>query len=404
MVSFEPSQPAARKAPGEVLGAFLKLGLTSFGGPIAHLGYFRDELVIRRRWLDEAGYAELVALCQFLPGPTSSQAGFALGLLRGGWLGACLAWAAFTLPSALLLFAFALCADAFDGPLWRAGTHGLKLVAVAVVAHAVRGMARSLTPDRPRVAIAIVAGLCVLFLPTALGQIGALAFGALAGLRWCARAPGQAAGRLQFGLSRRTGAAALCLFLALLLGLPAAVTLLPAQGLALFESFYRAGALVFGGGHVVLPLLETRLVTPGWLGADAFLTGYGLAQAVPGPLFAVAAYLGGAVEPEPNGIAGAVIALSGIFLPGLLILVGLLPFWDILRRQPQAQAAMAGINAAVVGVLGAALYDPVWTTAVLTPTDLAIALAAFALLTGRRLAPWLVVLATVLGSIAVQVI
>jgi chromate transporter len=388
-------------SPGEVLQAFLKLGLTSFGGPIAHLGYFRDELVLRRRWIDEAGYADLVALCQFLPGPASSQVGFALGLLRGGVLGALLAWAAFTLPSALILLAFAFGADAFGGPLGHSVVHGLKLVAVAVVAQAVWGMARTLAPDRPRATIALAAVLIVIFMPTALGQIAAIVVGALAGLWWCRHVQGKMVGELHFPVSRRTGTASLAAFLLLLFGLPLALVIWPPQWLDLAESFYRAGALVFGGGHVVLPLLEARVVDPGWVSADAFLAGYGAAQAVPGPLFTFAAYLGAVVGPEPNGIAGATIALIAIFVPGMLVLVGVLPYWDILRKRPMAQAVMAGTNAAVVGILAAALYSPMWTSAVLAPRDFAIALTAFILLTVWRIPPWLVVIATVIGSVAV---
>jgi chromate transporter len=391
-------------SPSEVLQAFLKLGLTSFGGPIAHLGYFRDELVLRRRWIDEAGYADLVALCQFLPGPASSQVGFALGLLRSGLLGALLAWAAFTLPSALVLVAFAFGADAFGGPLGQSVVHGLKLVAVAVVAQAVWGMARTLAPDRPRATIALAAALIVIFMPTALGQITAIIAGALAGLRWCQHVQGTVVGELHFPVSRRAGATSLTAFLLLLFGLPLALLVWPSQALALLESFYRAGALVFGGGHVVLPLLEARVVEPGWLNADAFLAGYGAAQAVPGPLFTFSAYLGAAVGPEPNGIVGAIIALIAIFVPGMLVLVGVLPYWDILRKRPMAQAVMAGTNAAVVGILAAALYSPVWTSAVLAPTDFAVALAAFILLTVWKIPPWLVVIATVVGSVAVALL
>lgn len=400
MSSTAIDRPASVKAPGEVFRAFLKLGLTSFGGPIAHLGYFRDELVLRRRWLDEAAYADLVALCQFLPGPASSQVGFALGLSRGGFLGALLAWAAFTLPSALLLLAFAYGADAFGGPMGQSMLHGLKLVAVAVVAQAVWGMARSLTPDRARATIALTAVLLVMFVPTALGQIAAIASGALAGFLWCRHIEAKAVGHLPFHVPRRLGAALIALFFVLLLGLPVAVALWPAEALGLFELFYRAGALVFGGGHVMLPLLEARVVEPGWVSADAFLAGYGAAQAIPGPLFTFAAYLGAIIAPEPYGLAGAAVALVGIFLPGVLLLLGVLPFWDMLRRYDGARAVMAGTNAAVVGILGAALYDPVWTSAVFTAADFAIALAAFVLLTAWKMPPWAVVLLTVAGSVA----
>ncbi|NCC27251.1 MAG: chromate efflux transporter [Gammaproteobacteria bacterium] len=386
--------------PGEVFRAFLKLGLTSFGGPIAHLGYFRDELVLRRRWLSEAAYADLVALCQFLPGPASSQVGFALGYLRAGPAGALLAWAAFTLPSAALLLAFAFGADAFGGPIGQDVIHGLKLVAVAIVAQAVWGMARTLAPDRERATIALGAVLIVVFVPTAFGQIAAIVAGAVGGTLWCRRVDQRAAGHLPVSISRRAG----MLFLLLLLGLPAIAALSSLPGVALFEVFYWAGALVFGGGHVVLPLLETRLVEPGWVSADAFLAGYGAAQAVPGPLFTFAAYLGAIVEPGSNGILGAAIALLGIFLPGMLLLMGVLPFWDGLRHYDGARAAMAGTNAAVVGILGSALYHPVWTSAVASLSDFAVALTAFILLTAWKAPPWLVVVVTLLAAVALGLV
>lgn len=380
----------ARGNPGEVFLAFLKLGLTSFGGPIAHLGYFRDELVTRRRWIDEAGYADLVALCQFLPGPASSQVGFALGLMRAGPLGALAAWTAFTLPSALLLVAFAYGAASLEGPLAAGILHGLKLVAVAVVAQAVFGMARSLTPDRERAGIAVGAVLLTVLVGGAIGQVGAILLGGLAGL-WLCRNGGAPATEHVFPGSRRMGALLLAIFALLLVGLPLVAA--AGQGMALFDAFYRAGALVFGGGHVVLPLLEAEVVARGWVSPDAFLAGYGAAQAVPGPLFTFAAYLGAIGNVPPNGLAGAAIALVAVFLPGMLLLVGALPFWNRLRRWPQAQAAMRGANAAVVGLLGAALYDPVFTGAVLTPLDFALALAGFMALVAFKAPPWIVVLA-----------
>lgn len=384
----------------EVFWTFLKLGVTSFGGPIAHLGYFRNELVLRRRWIDEAGFADLVALCQFLPGPASSQTGFALGLLRGGALGALAAWAAFTLPSAIALVAFAYGASAFSGSIAHGAIHGLKVVAVSVVAQAVWGMARNLAPDRERATIALLAVVIIAFDSGSQGQIVAIAIGALAGLWLCRNAPATTAGHLTFPVSRRAGTLCLIIFFLLLIALPLATEALNVQGLALFNAFYRAGALVFGGGHVVLPLLQAQVVTPGWIANDAFLTGYGAAQAVPGPLFTFAAYLGAAVQPEPHGITGAVIALVGVFLPGLLLVVGALPFWDVLRARPVAQSAMRGANAAVVGVLGAALYTPVWTSAILGPYDFALALAAFILLTVWQLPPWIVVAFAAAGGAA----
>ena len=377
---------------GEVFAAFLKLGLTSFGGPIAHLGYFRDELVVRRKWLDDSSYADLVALCQFLPGPASSQVGFCLGIFRGnGLLGGLAAWFAFTMPSALILFAFAMGAAAFTGPVAEGFLHGLKLVAVAVVAQAIWGMSRTLTPDRTRAGIALAAIGIVVLLTGSFGQIAAIALGACAGLWLCRGEVAQVSGHLNFSVTRRAGVIALVLFSALFVIPPIIVRATGSQALALFDAFYRAGALVFGGGHVVLPLLQAEVVTPGWVSNEAFLAGYGLAQAVPGPLFTFAAYLGAVAGPTPNGVSGAVIALVALALPGLLLVYGMLPFWDAMRARPAAQAAMRGTNAAVVGILGAALYNPVWTSAVLTPRDFALALTGFLLLTVWKLPPWVVV-------------
>ncbi|MDL2398399.1 chromate efflux transporter [Rhizobium mayense] len=377
--------------PGEVFFAFLKLGLTSFGGPIAHLGYFRDELVARRKWLDEDGFADLVALCQFLPGPASSQLGFALGLLRGGPLGALAAWTAFTLPSALLLVVFAMAATAFDGPIGAGLLHGLKIVAVAVVAQAVWGMARNLTPDRERASIALAGVLIVVFAPGSVGQVAAIAFGALGGFILCRSGSVTTSTHFAFRVSRGVGITSLAAFFLLLGLLPIIATATASQGLSMFDAFYRSGSLVFGGGHVVLPLLQAEVVKPGWVTNDAFLAGYGAAQAVPGPLFTFAAYLGAVMGPAPNGILGAAICLVGIFLPGFLLLIGALPFWDGFRKRPLAQAAMRGANAAVVGILGAALYSPVWTSAILNPYDFALALIGFILLVVWKAPPWVVV-------------
>jgi chromate transporter len=397
-------RPTHAGSPGEVFRAFLKLGLTSFGGPIAHLGYFRDELVVRRKWIDETGYADLVALCQFLPGPASSQAGFALGLLRGGPLGALAAWAAFTLPSAIALVLFAFGAAAFEGPVGGGFLHGLKVVAVAVVAQAVWGMAQTLCPDRQRASIALLAVLIVVFVAGSAGQVTAIVVGGLAGLWLCRGAPANIVGHLTFTVSRRGGATMLAVFFALLVVLPVIRAGFPAQSLALFDSFYRAGALVFGGGHVVLPLLEAEVVRPGWVGHDAFLAGYGAAQAVPGPLFTFAAYLGTVMGPEPHGIAGAIICLIGVFLPGLLLVIGALPFWDAFRTRPMAQAAMRGANAAVVGILGAALYHPVWISAILTTYDFALALLGFILLTVWKMPPWIVVIILATGGTVIALL
>lgn len=398
-----PRSPS-RGSAGEVFLTFLKLGLTSFGGPIAHLGYFRDEIVIRRQWIDEAGYADLVALCQFLPGPASSQVGFALGLARGGPLGALAAWTAFTLPSALLLVAFAYAASAFSGPVGVAVIHGLKLVAVAIVAQAVFGMAKTLTPDRTRVTIAIAALALVVLVGGALGQVGPIVGGAIAGFWLCRDAKTVTIGHMAFSVRRWVAAASFLLFIGLLIGLPLVRTATGSHGLALFDAFYRSGALVFGGGHVVLPLLQAEVVPPGWINNDAFLAGYGAAQAVPGPLFTFAAYLGAAMGPTPNGPLGAAIALLAVFLPGLLILIAALPFWDALRTKPPLQAALRGTNAAVVGILGAALYNPVWTSAVLSPRDFLLALVGFVGLIVWRWPPWAVVTGVTSGAVGLSLL
>ena len=384
-----PSRPRSG-SPAEVLGAFLRLGLTSFGGPIAHLGYFREEFVVRRRWVDDASFVDLVALSQFLPGPASSQVGFALGLGRAGWAGGLAAWAGFTLPSALLLFLFASGAHLFSGP-WATGLlHGLKLVAVAIVAQAVWGMARVLCPDRERAAIALLGASIVSAGFSSPHQVLAIALGGTAGLVLCRGSESRPSGGISVRVSKAAGIACLAVFATLLLALQVGARLWPRSLLALFDAFYRSGALVFGGGHVVLPLLRSALVIPGWVADDAFLAGYGAAQAVPGPLFTFAAYLGAAAMPS-RGRVGATVALVGIFLPGILVLSGALPFWDVFRRKLWAQAAMRGINASVVGLLGAALYDPVFTTAVRDHGDFAIALGCFVLLVSWRLPPVAVV-------------
>jgi chromate transporter len=384
----------------EVLRIFARLGISCFGGPIAHIGYFREEFVVRRRWLDEHAYADLVGLCQFLPGPASSQVGFSIGLMRAGYRGALAAWTGFTLPSAIALVLFAYGAGALGGPTGGGLLHGLKLVAVAIVAQAVWGMARTLCPDRERASIAVAAALIVLFGAAAAAQIAAILLGGIAGLWLCRTAPAPSVGHLAVPVSRSMGLVALTAFFLLLAGLPVLRSLGLAPSIALFDAFYRSGALVFGGGHVVLPLLREAFVTPGWVSDDAFLAGYGAAQAVPGPLFTFAAYLGAVAGPAPFGLAGAMLGLIGIFLPGLLILVGVLPFWDSLRKRAGAQAAMRGVNAAVVGLLGAALYDPVWTSSVKAPGDFAIALVGFVLLTVWRAPPLAVVIVGALGGVA----
>ncbi len=396
----ELAEPLAAQSgsPAEVFRVFLKLGLTSFGGPIAHLGYFRNELVERRQWLTEPAYADLVALCQFLPGPASSQVGFSLGVLRGGGiLGGLAAWLAFTMPSALILIAFALCSSALSGPAASGILHGLKLVAVAVVAQAVWGMARSLTPDRERAGIALAALTSVTFIGGAAGQIGAIALGAAAGLQLCRTAAPLPPASLSFPVRRPAAIAALVIF-ALLFILPAFFAAAAPQAMALFAAFYRSGALVFGGGHVVLPLLQASVVKPGWVTENAFIAGYGLAQAVPGPLFTFAAYLGAVMGPAPSGVVGAAIALTAIFLPGLLLVYGMLPFWDGFRSRAGAQAAMRGANAAVVGILASALYNPVWTSAIHSQADFALAAAGFLALIIWKLPPLAAVLLLALAG------
>jgi chromate transporter len=388
----------------EVLRVFSKLGVSSFGGPIAHIGYFREEFVVRRRWLSEQAFVDLVALCQFLPGPASSQTGFSIGLIRAGYGGALAAWTGFTLPSAILMVLFAYGAGTLSGPLGAGLLHGLKLVAVAIVAQAVCGMARSLCPDRERASIATLGTLIILFSTSSAAQIGAIVLGGVLGLWLCREAPPMTDGHIGIPVSRRVGLSALAAFFILLAGTPIAQKLTGFSGLALFHAFYRSGALVFGGGHVVLPLLREAFVSPGWVGDDAFLAGYGAAQAMPGPLFTFAAYLGAVVHPMPHGIAGAALGLFGIFLPGVLILLGALPFWDGFRKRLAAQAAMRGVNAAVVGLLGAALYNPLWTSSVKVPADFGLALVAFILLTVWRLPPLVVVILSAIGGVALSTI
>ena len=375
----------------EVLLVATRLGLTSFGGPVAHLGYFREEYVIRRKWLDETTYADLVALCQFLPGPASSQVGIAIGIRRAGLLGGVAAWLGFTLPSAIALVAFAYGLRVFE--VADAGwLHGLKVAAVAVVAFAVWGMARALAPDRERATIAILSAISALLWPTGLGQVAIIAAAALVGLRLLPGAAAPASAQRRLPVGRRLGASMLVVFFGLLVALPIARQLVGSHALALFDSFFRAGSLVFGGGHVVLPLLQAEVVPPGWVTGEQFVAGYGAAQAVPGPLFTFAAYLGAVMGPRPNGLAGAVVALVAVFLPSFLLIVGALPFWDALRVRPGFQTALRGINAGVVGLLLAALYQPVWTSAIRGPADMGLAFAAFGLLALWKAPAWLVVM------------
>lgn len=384
--------------PFEVFWAFLKLGLTSFGGPVAHLGFFRTEFVQRRAWLDERSYADLVALCQFLPGPASSQVGLGLGLLRAGWLGALLAWVGFTLPSALLLMAFAYGIRQHADFALSGAVHGLMVVAVAVVAQAVWGMAKTLCPDRTRAALAIAAALLTLLLPSASGQLVAMVASGLMGW-WVLKAPVEAAvPHVGYGVSRGVGIAALALFVVLLFGLPLLAVATGSTLWALVSGFYRAGALVFGGGHVVLPLLQATVAPFDVVSSADFLAGYGMAQAVPGPLFSFAAYLGAIMAGPLAGWVGGLVFLVVVYVPSFLLVVGALPFWDALRGRDAARSAMAGVNAGVVGVLLAALYDPVWTHAVHGRADFALALAAFGLLVYARVSPVGVVLLGILAG------
>jgi chromate transporter len=392
---------ATRSGPIEVFAVALRLGLTSFGGPVAHLGYFHDEYVVRRHWLDEKAYADLVALCQFLPGPASSQVGIGVGLIRGGVLGALAAWIGFTLPSALALMAFGYGIDALGGAVGSGWLHGLKVVAVAVVANAVLGMMRTLAPDRERATLVVVAAALVLAMPTAAGQIGAIVLGGIVGAALFKNDVRGDHAQLPLSIGRAAGAGLLIAFFVLLIGLPLLAAATPSHGLKLFEAFYRAGSLVFGGGHVVLPLLQASVVPPGWVSNDAFLAGYGAAQAVPGPLFTFSAFLGTVMTLPPNGWLGALICLIAIFLPSFLLVIGMLPFWDALRRLSVAQSALRGVNAAVVGLLLAALYHPVWTSGITSGADFALAAAGFLLLFIWKLPPWLVVVLSALGGAAI---
>jgi chromate transporter len=383
----------------EVFLVFLRLGCTSFGGPVAHLGYFRAELVARRGWLTEANFADIVALCQFMPGPASSQTGMALGLLRGGPAGMFAAWLGFTLPSALAMTLFAYGVGAI-GDLSHAGwLRGLKLVAVAVVAQAVWGMARSLAPDRIRASVAVAACLVCLAVPSSVGQIGAILLGALLGMKVVPADATVTDKPVSMGIRIPAGIAValLLVFFALLFGLPLLADATGGHLVPLVDAFYRAGSLVFGGGHVVLPLLQATMVEPGWVGPDIFLAGYGATQAMPGPIFTFAAFLGAVETQAPNGWLGALVATVSIFASSFLLVGGLLPFWDSLRHQTRVRDALRGVNAAVVGVLLAALFTPIWTGAVHTSVDFGLGLVAFLLLTLWAVPPWLVV---ILGAAA----
>lgn len=388
---IEPLPPRRLGSVAEVAAAFLQLGVSSFGGPIAHLGYFHSEFVLRRKWLDEAHYTNLVALCQFLPGPASSQLGFALGLLRAGWLGAIAAFLAFTLPSALMLFAFAAASSQLKDVWGQAAIHGLKLVAVVVVAQAVLTMARNLAPDPARVLIATVAAAVALLSGSAWVQLLLVVSGAALGPLLCRRVTTSQGEIFALPYGRRGGALLILAFCVLLV-----IALVIAPGLAspgpAAGAFYRAGALVFGGGHVVLPLLQEALVDPGWLDNDTFLTSYGAAQAVPGPMFSLSAFLGARLNDGQGGALGAATCLVAIFLPGLLLVAGALPFWRALAARSGAARMMAGVNAVVVGLLAAALYNPVWTSAIRNGWDLAVVLLAFALMIAARWSALIVVM------------
>lgn len=378
----------------EVFLVALRLGLTSFGGPVAHIGYFREEYVRRRRWLDDSAFADLFALCQFLPGPASSQLGFSIGLHRAGLAGGLLAWLGFTAPSAIAMILFGYGVSTIGNLEGSAWLHGLKIAAVAVVAQAVWSMGVKLCPDRGRVTLAILATGVLLLVPAAWTQVVVIIIGGLIGLVLFRPGKEEAAHEkmhLEHVPGKRTGAAMLAVFFLLLLGLPALATWMDFPGLALFDAFYRAGALVFGGGHVILPLLETQMVPAGYMDKETFLAGYGAAQAVPGPLFTFAAYLGTVAETPLAGWRGGLLCLAAVFLPSLFLILGGLPFWETLRRQPGARAAINGANAAVVGVLLAALYDPVWLAGIESNADLVIGLLLFTALQFWKLAPWMVV-------------
>lgn len=380
------------KSAWAVFLIFLRLGLTSFGGPVAHLGYFRDEFVIRRKWLTENSYADLVALCQFLPGPASSQVGIAIGLSRAGYTGALAAWTGFTLPSAIALILFAMGITSYGDMIPSGVLHGLKVAAVAVVAQVVWGMGRNLCTDVARVSIMVLAACFVLLVPSALGQVSVIAIAAIIGLILFKPEEGVAHDPLPITVRRRTGIFWLFLFFLLLIGLPLLTTFYPSQTLSMIDTFFRAGSLVFGGGHVVLPLLQAEVIPSGWLSNDTFLAGYGATQAVPGPLFTFAAFLGSSMNQAPSGWLGGIICLIAIFAPSFLLVMGALPFWEGLRQNLRTRAALSGINAAVVGLLLAALYQPVWTSGILDVKDFALALVALVALMFWKLPAWLVVM------------
>jgi len=381
---------------------FLRLGLTSFGGPVAHLGYFREEFVARRQWLSERAFTDLVALCQFLPGPASSQVGIAVGILRRGYVGALVCWAGFTLPSAILLIFFALGLSGHADMLPLAALHGLKVVAVAVVAQAVWGMARNICTDLSRVIIMLIAACTCLAFSGTLSQIAVIVLSAVTGLALFPAAPSAAPDALPIGVTARSGLIWLGIFVLLLIGLPILSRCFNSPALSHFEAFFRVGSLVFGGGHVVLPLLHAEVVPSGLVGNDTFLAGYGAAQAIPGPLFTFAAFLGASMTVGPSGVAGGLLCLLAIFAPSFLLVAGSISCWNTLRRNPRMQGALAGVNAAVVGMLLAALFHPVWTSAIHAASDFALALAALLALVCWRFPPWLVVVLSALLEMAAE--
>ena len=380
------------KSAWAVFLIFLRLGLTSFGGPVAHLGYFRDEFVIRRKWLTENSYADLIALCQFLPGPASSQVGIAIGLSRAGYAGALAAWTGFTLPSAIVLMLFAIGISSYGDIVPLGVLHGLKIAAVAVVAQAIWGMGKNLCTDVARISIMALAACFVLLVPSALAQVSVIAIAAIIGLLWFKPEKVMAHDPLPITVRRRTGLVWLFLFFSLLIGLPLLTALYPSQTLSMVDTFFRAGSLVFGGGHVVLPLLQAEIVPAGWISNDTFLAGYGATQAVPGPLFTFAAFLGSSMNQAPSGWLGGMICLIAIFAPSFLLVMGALPFWESLRQNLRTRAALSGINAAVVGLLLSALYQPVWTSAIIEAKDFGLALVALIALMFWKLPAWLVVI------------
>lgn len=385
----------------EVCRIFLKLGLTSFGGPVAHLGYFREEFVNRRKWMEEKAFADLVALCQFLPGPASSQTGIAIGTMRAGLWGGLAAWVGFTMPSAIALILFGYGTGIFEKDTgW---IHGLKVVAVAVVAQAVWNMAVNLCPDRPRRTVAVLSALAILLWHSSFSQIAVIVIAGIVGWKFLHSESGTVSAGLKLSIKGHLRAIlALALFLVLLIVLPIFEMLYPGSTLAVIASFYRVGSLVFGGGHVVLPLLQAEIVPPGWVTNDVFLAGYGAAQAVPGPLFTFAAYLGTVMSPQPRGWLGGMICLTAIYLPSFLLLIGVMPFWETLRTRTGVQSVLKGVNAAVVGLLLAALYDPVWTSAILSAKDFALALVCFALLALWKMPPWLIVVFAAVASFLIR--